>query len=213
MDQYLQDSNVIHPSHLKPVLHLIVQSLQDGNNSIEPLNAILVLSFLINFSGIGAILVRSTDWDVALLTPLLIVILQFYFFLLPPAYITRCWSRVLEHILQLHAVAPSSEQELGSILLYMNTADISYTITNIRVDASRILYFTFLIVALLGIRVQSTVQFLDFGGPTTPELWTLIQTFEMKRLCGLCCTWALVVWFFEHKSHVWGFWFSGTLIW
>jgi len=161
IDQHLENSERVRPANLKPVIHLFVQSLGEGNSSIEPLNAIMVLGFLLSFSGIGANLVRNDNWSVALLTPLLIVVLQFYFFLLPPAYITRCWERVLEKLLTLHALAPTPEQELGSILLYLNTAKVGYHVTNIRVDVSRILYLTFIIVVLLGIHVEGAFQFLD----------------------------------------------------
>ena len=44
-DMYLDDSQQIsiHPAHLKPVIHLVVQSLSFGNNSMEQLNTTISL--------------------------------------------------------------------------------------------------------------------------------------------------------------------------
>lgn len=60
---------------------------------------------------------------------------------------------MLEKILTLHALAPSPDQELTAIIIYLNTAFVGYTVTNIRIDASRVLYLTFFILALLCFKV------------------------------------------------------------
>jgi hypothetical protein len=96
--------------------------------------------------------------------PIFILLTQLYFLLLPPAYISRCWDRVTDKILTLHALAPDKETELGSIILYMSSAYAGYTITNIRVDTSRVLYLTFLFVAIFGIKVRATSQFFSYDG-------------------------------------------------
>lgn len=82
-----------------------------------------------------------------------------YFLLMPPAYITRCWDRLMQKILTLHALAPSQDQELTSIIIYLNTAYMGYTVTNIRIDASRVLYLTFFMIALLCLKVYFISSF------------------------------------------------------
>ena len=87
------------------------------------------------------------------------MLIQVFFFLVPPAYVTRCWDRAFHKLLALHALALNKEDELGSIIVYMKEAYRGYTISNIRIDVHFIVYFSYLIVGLLAIKVQRDVHF------------------------------------------------------
>lgn len=93
------------------------------------------------------------------LIPFGLLLLQIFFFLLPPAYVSRCWDRAFGKLLAMHALALNKEDELGSIILYMKESYRGYTITNVRVDSSTIVYFCYAMVAILAVKVQRDVHF------------------------------------------------------
>eukprot|EP01125_Pyxidicula_operculata_P002442 TRINITY_DN12305_c0_g1_i1.p1 TRINITY_DN12305_c0_g1~~TRINITY_DN12305_c0_g1_i1.p1 ORF type:complete len:376 (+),score=20.97 TRINITY_DN12305_c0_g1_i1:40-1167(+) len=145
-------------NHVKHILHLVVQSLRDGNSSMEPINAVITLGLTLEATAVATKAVVEKAWDDTTIVPFLLILLHVYCFLLPPAYITRCWDKVFHECLALHALAPTSEDEMGSIITYMQNSYAGYTISNVRIDFNKILYFTFLVVILLAIKVQQDVQ-------------------------------------------------------
>eukprot|EP01126_Amoeba_proteus_P036382 TRINITY_DN3703_c0_g1_i25.p1 TRINITY_DN3703_c0_g1~~TRINITY_DN3703_c0_g1_i25.p1 ORF type:complete len:327 (-),score=45.33 TRINITY_DN3703_c0_g1_i25:257-1237(-) len=148
------NTSFLLPSHLKPVVHSVVQSLSDGNQSVEQLNTVVVFIFLLHLTSIATSLIYFHLWEVDGLVPIFLILLQLYFFLLPPAYISRCWDRVMEKILTLHALAPSKETELGSIILYMSNTYEGYCVSNIRIDISRVLHITYLFLCVFVVKVN-----------------------------------------------------------
>eukprot|EP01128_Nolandella_sp_AFSM9_P012494 TRINITY_DN9335_c0_g1_i1.p1 TRINITY_DN9335_c0_g1~~TRINITY_DN9335_c0_g1_i1.p1 ORF type:complete len:408 (-),score=52.49 TRINITY_DN9335_c0_g1_i1:70-1293(-) len=122
--------------YLKNVLHLTTQSLRQGNMAVESINTILVLGFMLEIIEVVTKMLTESTWTTTNLLPLAIILLQVYFFLIPPAYITSCWDRVFSELLSLHALALSKEEELTSIIMYMKESYRGYTITNIKIDST-----------------------------------------------------------------------------
>jgi len=142
----------------KHVLHLVAESLRDGNARVEPLNAVVLLGIMLEVVGIIAKLLTQPFWDLTHFLPFLILLTQAYFLLIPPAYISKCWDRVFSQILALHALAPTPEDELSSIILYMKNVYAGYSLVSVRIDGTKILYFTILVLVLLGAKAQQEVD-------------------------------------------------------
>eukprot|EP01126_Amoeba_proteus_P007896 TRINITY_DN1287_c0_g3_i14.p1 TRINITY_DN1287_c0_g3~~TRINITY_DN1287_c0_g3_i14.p1 ORF type:complete len:344 (+),score=45.01 TRINITY_DN1287_c0_g3_i14:108-1139(+) len=71
LEENLSDNmDFLQPSHLKPVIHLVVQSLSDGNRSMEQLNTVVVLIFLLNLTSIATMLIFFDTWDGVTLSPI-----------------------------------------------------------------------------------------------------------------------------------------------
>jgi len=153
----------IRMNSVKQMLHLTVNSLREGNRAVETLNAGMVIALLMSVVEIGSKLLLAPVWDNAVILPLILILLQIYYFLIPPAYITYCWDKVFHECLVLHALALTPEAELGPIVLYISNAYAGYHITNIRIDSNKIYFFTYAVLALLAIKVQNDVDFWILG--------------------------------------------------
>jgi len=153
----------IRMNSVKQMLHLTVNSLRQGNSAVEALNASMVIALLMSIVEIGSQLLLDEVWDTSTLLPLILILLQIYYFLIPPAYITHCWDKVFHECLVLHALALTPESELGPIVLYISNAYAGYHITNIRIDSNKIYFFTYAILTLLAIKVQHDVDFWILG--------------------------------------------------
>jgi hypothetical protein len=153
----------IRMNSVKQMLHLTVNSLRDGNRAVEAINAAMVIALLMAIVEIGSKLLFQDVWDTNVIYPLILILIQFYYFLIPPAYITYCWDKVFHECLVLHALALSPEAELGPIVLYISNAYAGYHITNIRIDSNKIYFFTYILLALLAIKLQNDVDFWILG--------------------------------------------------
>jgi len=163
IDSYLLSRAPIRMNSVKQVLHLTVNSLRDGNRAVEAINAAMVIALLMAIVEIGSKLLFQDAWDTDVILPLILILIQIYYFLIPPAYITHLWDRVFHQCLVLHAMALSPEAELGPIVLYISNAYAGYHITNIRVDSNKIYFFTYAVLALLAVKVQNDVDFWLLG--------------------------------------------------
>jgi len=121
------------------------------------------VGLMISMVEVGGKLVIQQLWDVETLVPLILLLIQIYFFLFPAAYISHCWDNVFHQCLELHALALSPEDELGPVVLYMSHAYAGYQITNIRVDTNKIFYFTYIVIGLLAIKAQNDADFWILG--------------------------------------------------
>lgn len=162
----------IRISNAKHFLHLVAESLRDGNSRVEPLNAVVVLGILLQIVQVVSKMATSSPfWDLYHFVPFLILIIQIYFLMIPPAYISKCWDRVFSHVLAMHALAPTPglycttnfcnfflEDELSAIILYMKNVYAGYSVVSLRIDGTKILYVTFLVVVLLGAKAQQEVD-------------------------------------------------------
>jgi len=162
LDNNLMKRGHVRINNVKQILHLTIQSLKDGNESLEVVNGTLVVGFMIAIIEVGGRIVNQQLWDVSSLIPLILLLVQIYFFLFPPAYISHCWDNVFHQCLELHALALNPEDELGPIVLYMSHAYAGYHITNVRVDTNKIFYFTYIVIALLAVKAQNDVDFWMF---------------------------------------------------
>ena len=88
------------------MLHLIAESLRDGNDCVEPLNAVMILGIALELVQIIARLITRPLWESDNI-PLLVTLIQTFFLLIPAAYISKCWDRVFAQVLALHALAPT----------------------------------------------------------------------------------------------------------
>jgi len=153
----------IRMNSVKQMLHLTVNSLREGNRAVEAINAAMVIALLMSIVEIGSKLLLEDVWETTIILPLILILLQIYYLLIPPAYITYCWDKVFHECLVLHALALTPEAELGPIVLYISNAYAGYHITNIRIDSNKIYFFTYVILALLAIKVQKDVDFWILG--------------------------------------------------
>eukprot|EP01126_Amoeba_proteus_P036379 TRINITY_DN3703_c0_g1_i1.p1 TRINITY_DN3703_c0_g1~~TRINITY_DN3703_c0_g1_i1.p1 ORF type:complete len:195 (-),score=37.68 TRINITY_DN3703_c0_g1_i1:1416-1922(-) len=64
------NTSFLLPSHLKPVVHSVVQSLSDGNQSVEQLNTVVVFIFLLHLTSIATSLIYFHLWEVDGLVPI-----------------------------------------------------------------------------------------------------------------------------------------------
>jgi len=148
---------------VKQMLHLTVNTLREGNRSVESINTAMVIALLMAIVEIGSRLLFEEVWETQVILPLILILIQIYYFLIPPAYITYCWDKVFHECLVLHALALTPEAELGPIVLYISNAYAGYHITNIRVDSNKLYFFTYIILGLLAIKVQNDVDFWILG--------------------------------------------------
>jgi hypothetical protein len=153
----------IRMNSVKQMLHLTVNTLREGNRAVESINTAMVIALLMSIVEIGSQLLLEEVWETTVILPLILILLQIYYFLIPPAYITNCWDKVFHECLVLHALALSPEAELGPIVLYISNAYAGYHITNIRIDSNKIYFFTYALLALLAIKVQHDVDFWILG--------------------------------------------------
>jgi len=163
LENNLMKPGHVRMNHVKQILHLTIQSLKDGNEALEVVNGTLVVGFMIAIIEVAGGIVSQQLWDVRTLVPLILLLIQIYFFLFPAAYISHCWDNVFHQCLELHALALTPEDELGPIVLYMSHAYAGYHITNVRVDTNKIFYFTYIVIGLLAVKAQNDVDFWLFG--------------------------------------------------